>query len=51
MELTALATQTKSNIFQTANYLVKQGHSRSEAFRLAWTLAKGTTSAVAGVSF
>jgi hypothetical protein len=46
-----MTNQTKSSICRTANYLVKQGHSRSEAFRLAWVLAKGTTSAVAGVSF
>jgi hypothetical protein len=46
-----MTNQTKSNICRTANYLVKQGHSRSEAFRLAWVLAKGTTTAVAGVSF
>jgi hypothetical protein len=31
--------------------LIKEGHSRSEAFRLAWQLAKGTEVKVAGVSF
>jgi hypothetical protein len=41
----------KSMICQTANRQIQEGHNRSEAFRLAWHLAKGTESKVAGVSF
>ncbi|MDR1206747.1 MAG: hypothetical protein LBL26_14905 [Peptococcaceae bacterium] len=41
----------KSTICRTANTLIKEGHSRSDAFRLAWRLAKGTEVKVAGVSF
>ena len=41
----------RSNICRTANALVKRGHSRSGAFRLAWALAKEPEVRVAGVSF
>ena len=41
----------KSNICRMANAFVKQGHSRSGAFRLAWALAKEPEVRVAGVSF
>jgi hypothetical protein len=41
----------KSTICQTANRLTKEGHSRSESFKLAWTLAKNPEVKVAGVSF
>ena len=41
----------KSTICKTANKLRKQGYTLSQAFRMAWRLAKGTASVkVAGVS-
>ena len=41
----------KSTICKTANKLRKQGYTLSQAFKMAWRLAKGTASVkVAGVS-
>lgn len=37
-------------ICKTANALTKVGHSRSQAFVLAWVMAKGMNSKVAGVT-
>jgi hypothetical protein len=41
----------KATICRTANTLIKEGHNRSDAFKLAWQLAKVMESPVAGVSF
>jgi hypothetical protein len=41
----------KSTICRTANALTEEGHSRSDAFKLAWSLAKGLVTKVSGVSF
>jgi len=40
----------KSKICKTANTLHKRGYSLSQAFVLAWAMAKGSTAKVAGTS-
>lgn len=40
----------KSKICKTANTLRKHGYSLSQAFVLAWAMAKGTTTKIAGTS-
>jgi hypothetical protein len=41
----------KSTICKTANALIREGRNRSDAFKVAWKLAKGLETKVAGVSF
>jgi|GEM_PF-1233680 HIRAN domain. len=45
-----MTNYNKSAICKTANTLHKRGYTLSQAFVLAWAIAKGTTARVAGTS-
>ena len=46
-----MTNYNKSTICKTANTLRKRGYTMSQAFILAWAIAKGTTARVAGTDF